>query len=112
MNKPLNTQWCEDHWANVRNTFDSESPINGLLMSVQIVNYWIYQKEKELGDDMPASSDAAAINALMEIDAPLCCHIGQNMFNAIKESCALPEQYKRMSVVEAHKQHLIDFGYE
>lgn len=112
MSKLLNTQWCENHWSNVRDTFDSDAPINGLLMSVQIVNYWIYLKEKELGDQMPASSNATAINALMELDAPLCCRIGQLMFDAIKDTCALPEEYKRLPVAEGHRQHLIDFGYE
>lgn len=108
MSNKINAQWCDEHWEEIRSTFKSPIPINGILFSIEMMNHWINIKDDELGDAMPRSSDTKAINSLMMKDAPICCYLPRDVFEVIKSTCILPMKYRDLPPKVGHKLHLME----
>ena len=108
INSKINEQWCTMHWEQIRNTFGTPEPVNGLLISVEMMNRWLNIKVEQLGSNMPAPSDIDAMTRLMNTDSPICCFLPPEDFIAAKESSLLPEEYRHLSPAIGHRKHLED----
>lgn len=105
-------QWCGLHWTVVRQSIEANVvPINGLMASAKLMQEWLTRKAIELGDELPSPNmpgGAAAMNALLIQDSPLCCYLGDAVMGRIFAESVLPPEYRHLSPQEGHAMHLRD----
>jgi hypothetical protein len=109
-------QWCDLHWTVVRQSIETGvEPINGLMASAKLMQEWFDRKAVELGDELPRPGmpgGAAAMNAMIAEDSPICCYIGDAAMGRIFRESVLPPEYRHLPVREGHAMHVRDSNVE
>lgn len=104
---PQVEQWCEKHWAPIRDSNESGAPpdrrINGMLASVYLLSSFFLdedtdQRSREADQKQEGKSNAAKMNSLMIEAGPLCCWIGEDGVEQMYRDCTNIKSLERPCV--------------
>ncbi len=91
-------QWCQRHWREVYEQTQGPEPVNGILVSVELVKSWMTYKAKQFQArhrTLPASREG--MQKLLDADAPLCCYMGNDVVRDLTSNCIVPDHFRRIA---------------